>query len=693
MTQDELVFKSEKINIGKGKTFLQRGDQVEKVCFLVKGQMTAKNDYARINLANGALIGVLDMSNGEYIFDYEAQTDCMLLAFDFAQLADVKRIFGLGKTYQELSVTSICSQFQQLYQVYEKKFLPYAGELQGLTTVSGVEAPIEVNETKCNYLCEITSLSKPVFHELFSGSEVIAFMHILTAAELSSQINSAALSMLSILDGDLFALEDEEKEEPANNTMENDDAEEEEEQVEKNPERALEDLANSLSRILAYAELDAAKAAEFQVQVAKYRKLPDRNSSDNDVRMLRKQIAENFYDIYEKVFIKQTKDSGKDRIIEMFLTFGYMDEKFFNKETLVDLYYYRPHTESEKYHIFTIYEWLMAIYNGKREPSKNEYDLDYKENLRELKKSRQFTTQEENEYLTDQDNKVRFEIQNLLRITGKLTSGELTTFCPILSQHSFDKGIAKMFLSAKRVETAIDKLLAVDFSLFHREHMYYAPEHKIDKIVIQKQVFPDIILMPNSGTRSVMWQDISEKKRDTPARFIMPEFVLESIDNMVISMAATFRWELCRTVQGNYWNDLRDRSLTSEYFDYVQFYRKNKELTEEAKTKIKSQFQRCRNSYREMFVKDYEVWVKYESQGSMRLNKVARRIMYTYCPFAAQYRSKLEQSPAFVDASQQYQRDRLKKIKETNNFINSVTRKGGDITKELSDLKEFYEDL
>ena len=95
-------------------------------------------------------------------------------------------------------------------------------------------------------------------------------------------------------------------------------------------------------------------------------------------------------------------------------------------------------------------------------------------------------------------------------------------------------------------------------------------------------------------------------------------------------MAAVYRWEICRTVQGNYWNDVREHSLTSEYCDYVQFYRKNKDLTEEAKEKIRAQFKSCRNSYREMFAKDYDVWVKYESQNSIRLNKVVRGILYMY---------------------------------------------------------------
>ena len=36
------------------------------------------------------------------------------------------------------------------------------------------------------------------------------------------------------------------------------------------------------------------------------------------------------------------------------------------------------------------------------------------------------------------------------------------------------------------------------------------------------------------------------------------------------------------------WNDITEPSLTSEYCDYIQFYRKNHDLSAEAKEKIKN---------------------------------------------------------------------------------------------------------
>ena len=153
--------------------------------------------------------------------------------------------------------------------------------------------------------------------------------------------------------------------------------------------------------------------------------------------------------------------------------------------------------------------------------------------------------------------------------------------------------------------------------------------------------------MPNAGTRSMMWQETAGVRRDTSARFLFPIFTAVDIDDMMVDTVGRYRWEICRKIQGVHWNDIREKSLTAEYCDYLQFYRKNRELSTEAKEKIKSALLRGRNNYREVFVKDYQNWMKYESKGSYRLNKIAREIPITYCPFAKPIREELKGNPIF----------------------------------------------
>ena len=94
-------------------------------------------------------------------------------------------------------------------------------------------------------------------------------------------------------------------------------------------------------------------------------------------------------------------------------------------------------------------------------------------------------------------------------------------------------------------------------------------------------------------------------------------------------------------VQGARWNDVTDHSLTSEFFDYLQFYKKNRDLSADAKEKCHMQLQKAKNRFKDAFILDYMAWVLYESAGSPRLNKVTRQILsLIHIYFRLPYRDK-----------------------------------------------------
>ena len=101
-----------------------------------------------------------------------------------------------------------------------------------------------------------------------------------------------------------------------------------------------------------------------------------------------------------------------------------------------------------------------------------------------------------------------------------------------------------------------------------------------------------------------------------------------NLDELMVKMFGRFRWELCRCIQGMAWNDVKVKSLTLRiYMDYIQFYRKNRDLSDDARDKVKLQIQKARNNSRETFLQDYEAWIKNEANGSMKMNKVARKFL------------------------------------------------------------------
>jgi len=456
-----------------------------------------------------------------------------------------------------------------------------------------------------------------------------------------------------------------------------------------------EPCEHTLEQILSFAGVSEEMAKEFTEHLKTFASLEDKTSTEDAVRRLRRQLADGFYQLYEIIF-KKTYGIAEDDIslpIRLFLEFGFVDETLVSRVQLLELekLVSEPVTKDvHGCHIFTIREWLSWVYEGKREPSKNEFDQEYSEMLRELKKSGQITEEEEKEKFKDYEERLHYEIHNLFRYNHRLVNGQLSIFVPFLYEELLAGGVERAFLSKTAVQEAVDKLRSMDFSLFYREFLYMNKELGIEKEYRMAEVLPDIILFPTMGSKSILWQDISCRRRDTPGRFLLPLFAEVSIEDLMIRVCGRYRWELCRTVQGAAWNNIQIKSLTSEYTDYLMYYKKNRDISEERKERVKAQLQKGKNNYREVFAMDYEMWMKNEVNGAMKLNKVAREIMATYCPFERQIRAQLVQQPAFEDAMARQKRENARKLRETELRHHALIKNGIELPKELTDTMDYY---
>lgn len=443
-----------------------------------------------------------------------------------------------------------------------------------------------------------------------------------------------------------------------------------------------------LKHILEFAQTGPDETAAFLAQVEAYRGLPDMTSTDASAYKIRKQIAPLFYNIYFRVFMQAVEDEdATSPIIEMFLNFGFMDTKLAGEENtkaLYDLTGRLRQFKSER--VYTIFTWLKSIYFGRNEPSKNEFELDYPAYLLEQRKNGDLTDEQVKKMQNDQKEKVRFEIQNMFHSANRITYGKITTFCPILCEFDLINTIDKMAVTVERLEEELNKIRKIDFSAFYREvNFTNAANDILSHELLMSEVLPNIILMPNAGTRAMMWQETADKRRDTPARFLFPIFTAANLEEMMIETVGRYRWEMCRKIQGVRWNDIREKSLTSEYCDYLQFYRKNRDLSADAKDKLKTAIQRAKNNYREVFVKDYQSWINYESKGSFRLNKVAREILIVYCPFAKDIRTALRVNPMYQLSIPKFERDNAKKAQRLTALYEKYQKAGGEITEELQE--------
>ncbi len=452
------------------------------------------------------------------------------------------------------------------------------------------------------------------------------------------------------------------------------------------------DLHDSVSVILNYADCPPEDADAFQKLLSLYKQTVNKNSVEDEDRKQRLALSKLFYRIYAKAL--QLSFMGKEipDIVRMFFLFGYVDEELAGMENAVILHDISRHLPTDpKNGIYSAYEWLKAIYEGKKEPCRNEFDRDYQDYVHELKRGNKISQAEATAMLSDTLRKVEYELENVFPTVNRVTFGRISTFCPVFSEHNVLKSPDKLLVSADMVKQALQHIRERDFGAFCRESIFSMPEKGIGREYINTEILPDMILLPNIGSRGIMWQEIEGKRRSTPARFMCSLLQVEDMPVILTKMTGEFRWEMCKRIQGARWNDVTERSLTSEYSDYLASFKKNTELSVEAKEKIKNDLIRYKNNTKEMFVHDYITWIMYESNGAPRLNKTLRSIFFTYCPFTAAVREKLRTNPLYTDVLDKYEIRLKQKSRHMDGVFQKFRGGGSEVPQELKETRRIME--
>ena len=676
-------------NIAKietGKLIFEKGKQMKQIALVVKGTIRAVNDFMEYVIPSGNIIGILAGREGEYIFNYYAQNDCMVYYIDFNDYDDLSVLSSAVKDYKELCELSAEFQFKKIMSAYDalnnltirtyEKIKVSYDKYKKMCQTYSVKPIIckEIDDMEMQayeksddysgteYLIKLMELPKDIHKSFFESDFEILRFHLTLESNLADELNEKCMKLITtfyenntllcsgtvnifsmcsklalgaaeaggnakdvmdMVEEIVSAIKESKStiEEVlglkydcdfnkimdiytaiGNQIRKDSSVESDTEMLSDYSRSAAEDVTSestgTFRKLAEYAGYSKEETALYEKYLAAFQALKDKFGTDDESRKLRKILTDGFYNIYEKVFLRAEDENNHERYIDVFLNFGVIDEKMLGSETIVDIYSDdvvgrikdgNDDNDTGRPCIFSIRQWLSAIYSGRREPSKNEFDLDYVEEFRELKKTEKFTDAQEREYLNDRKRKVQFEIKNMFTVNNRLTNGQITTFCPVLKEEDFLKSPRECRIKKADLIRQMEEITEIDFQAYAREYMYESVEDKIPKMGINKIVLPDIILMPTVGKKGSMWQEISGKRRDSRGRFMLPIYTLEDLKLTLIRMTGAFRWELCRTIQGTYWNDVRERSLTSEYCDYIQFYRKNKDLSEEAKEKIKKQ--------------------------------------------------------------------------------------------------------
>lgn len=756
-----------------GKKIYSKGSKINEIGIILKGRIAAKGDFGTLNLSVSNVIGIADITNGTYIFDYIAKEECEIFAYNMDENNDTEKAIQANNKFASLMVATAtkfsvlmssvyddlseqCSEIFDTLTEHREQYLNYAKKFAIVTTdiEDAVIMPLQYDNNiitmeQMDFSKSLSEIPQEAQKAFFSSASFVTYYITMRISELIVALNEAIGVMYSyIYKNKDFLIGEEKKDifyaysqlafETAQKGIDvsgiNRNIEKISQVIEnisiidksvletakknhkerlsfiKSDENIFEDdeefklrlsysedeikearncIENSAVKILDYSELAKEEKERFLTLLYSYEKLKDKASSESEAVLLRKQITELFYIVYEKVFLRFLKEKKSNPIIDMFLNFGYMDDKLLTDSQSVDLYFMSKNKSSGNVIYFK--DWLTMIYEGKVEPSRNEFDIDYQEYLREMKRSAYVSPEQEKKYLEDQHGKVVYEIRNMFKATNKMTFGRISSFCPVLSSYSINGDLQKAYVVSERINSILNDILKIDYSLFYRECIYRNEAVESINERVMKNVMPYFILTPNFGSRCIMWQDIEGRKKDSPARFLLSVFTLEDLSESILLTMGRYRWEICKTIQGIRWTDIETKSLTSEYYDYLQFYKKNREISEKGREKIKLMLQKKANNYKEVFTNDYVEWIKYESRGAARLNSYTRRIMMDYCPFPGELRAILAENPLFTSIIRRFESSKEAKLKRLSNLKTTILKNKGVIDEDFENNIKFYE--
>ncbi len=738
----------------KGELLAQKNNPVKEWYIIQEGTIIQKNDFVENELGVNAIIGILEQDF--FICDYIANTDCKLILFVCRGVDDLKHFFKQQAKMRTLFLQTAISQRYQQFRIYDRLFrlanqfsvyLDKAFEqyqsivihnrfettkVPDISTFQPLNVTHELQKWEIDSLASLMKNCMADYMKIYTTDDNLTVGAIM---ETSAQMHRAMQGIMQMIEFfvvnrdllisdknrdlyhgmlSLFAFLRKEKRDTAEieklivdtiqfaqsttvyskslleacakeyNTIKTSEVAEEED--------TEEGASSDFEIILDYSGFINEQKEEYIKHFAEYTKCYTKIQKNKDANALRKQVNNEFYEIYKKCFFRAVNDRSIPATVEMFLNFGYVDGAFLEEDKINGLFSITTHMDQvSSEHVFTIFNWLKAVYRGDREPSRNEFDLDFHQYLVEEYKSGNIKKEDIDKIVVIPEERVAFEIDNMFKTVNRLTYGNISSFNACLNDTDLFNDPTAMLVTVNKLYKEINQIRSIDYSAFYRPVYSNDMPDALKNEALMKEVLPDIILMPNAGCRGMMWQETASIKNDTPARFMLPMFATCDIGDTLIELTARFRWEICRKIQGARWNDIREHSLTADYYDYLQFYKKNHDLSNDAKDQIKSALQKAKNTFREVFVRDYFNWIKYESKGGFRLNKVVRPIIFTYCPFSKEIRGKLEESPMFSDAIHKFNVNNAKQLKRLSAIYDKYTRDGGVITPELKENLDYYD--
>ncbi|RMH58362.1 MAG: cyclic nucleotide-binding domain-containing protein [Candidatus Hydrogenedentota bacterium] len=327
-------------------------------------------------------------------------------------------------------------------------------------------------------------------------------------------------------------------------------------------------------------------------------------------------------------------------------------------------------------------QWIRLIYEEKVGPSRN----DLGQTIDEYLKANRLGRYRSDEPDPAMDN-VYYEVEQVLAKAARAFSAGRGEVAVIRRTPEEIADTAERILTPGKTAETLIRLVRIDFTAFYRDVRFQIAKRSD---FLPKEIYPFVLILPSEGDRGISWQEFEGRNKDSPGRILLPELSVIDLFDMMIGVVARFRWNIAKAIAGANWMSPADGGLTGHYYDYVNFYKKNPELSDEQKQKLNDRFAGL-SMDADKFALDYSDWIKFESQGIQKLNKVSRRIFIEYCPFALPIRKKLRKHPAFRDLLHKDSNKRLKKRQELERRIYKLEREGFNVENAFDGAFKIYE--
>lgn len=134
------------------------------------------------------------------------------------------------------------------------------------------------------------------------------------------------------------------------------------------------------------------------------------------------------------------------------------------------------------------------------------------------------------------------------------------------------------------------------------------------------RIVPNIVLIPCYGEMGICWEPFDRFNRATSrGRLAIPMYPKEP-KLAVIAALGDLRWQVAKEKAAHYW---MEEGLTGWYYQWFT----------DAKMK---------GDVRQQFIQDYILWITKESEGTQKLERDVRSILWRYTPFPQEVKDKLK---------------------------------------------------